>query len=211
MLSLSGLFLLGGGISNLKTAKREKKRADEQLAAFKAKPAAATKLPVEVLTSWIYSVSDWKEFVKWERKERKQGTIIEVSLVVVLGTLALRGMQGWILALIISSVIAILYGLLKYFLKTSSIRSDEKGMPEVIITNENVYINGRIHPFYADNLWLGKVDIREEGQLNIFEITYCWNTRKGESFEEIRVPIPKGKLKEAISVQEQLMSTKYRR
>ena len=63
---------------------------------------------------------------------------------------------------------------------------------------------------YGNNLWLGKITVNDAGSFNVLEITYCWNTSKGKTFNEIRVPIPKGSLKEAIFLQEKLMDEKER-
>jgi hypothetical protein len=52
------------------------------------------------------------------------------------------------------------------------------------------------------------VSIKEVKAFNILEFTYCWSTRSGKTYDEIRVPIPKGNLKEAISLQERLMDAK---
>ena len=59
-----------------------------------------------------------------------------------------------------------------------------------------------------NNLWLGKITVNDAGNFNVLEITYCWNRGKGKAFNEIKVPIPKGSLKEAIFLQEKLMNEK---
>ena len=52
-----------------------------------------------------------------------------------------------------------------------------------------------------------RVDIDEKGKMNIFHITYE-NAGNNKEIKEISLPIPRGKLKEAISVQERLMNVR---
>jgi len=78
--------------------------------------------------------------------------------------------------------------------------------PEVRITPERVWI-GDIHQlFSSEGHRFKKIDIRDAVGLNIMEISYERTGRKLPGSEEIRIPIPKGKLREAIQVQERLMN-----
>jgi len=72
--------------------------------------------------------------------------------------------------------------------------------PIVQITVEKVWIGNEQQHFSSGRHELQKIDIRGEGVVNILAITYG---REG-AIHEIRVPVPKGKLREAIEVQERL-------
>jgi hypothetical protein len=76
--------------------------------------------------------------------------------------------------------------------------------PEVKITMERVWVGGACRQFSSDDHQLKKIDIRSEGKMNVMEITYVWKGSKAPGFSEIRILIPKGKLREAISVQDRL-------
>jgi len=75
--------------------------------------------------------------------------------------------------------------------------------PEVTITDEHILINNITEPFNDAGRQLKRVYIRDTGNLNIMEITYE-NDGSGE-MNEIKIPVPKGKLREAIAIQESLL------
>lgn len=76
--------------------------------------------------------------------------------------------------------------------------------PEVQITPQKVCIGERHQHFSSDDHQLKSIHIREQDDMNIMEITYEWFYRKSPGYDEIRIPVPKGKLREAIAVQEKL-------
>jgi hypothetical protein len=76
--------------------------------------------------------------------------------------------------------------------------------PEVTITIEGVWVSGHPIFFRTTEFELKKVDIRNEDKMNIMEISYEGTGRTG--VQEIRVLIPKGKLREAIHVAELLQN-----
>jgi hypothetical protein len=80
----------------------------------------------------------------------------------------------------------------------------QKHVPEIRITPQVVLTNDVHEPFHNDRRQFRKIMIHDVGDLNIMEISYAH--RDGSS--EIRVPIPKGKLREAIGLQDQLMMYK---
>ncbi|OSZ77736.1 hypothetical protein CAP36_15335 [Chitinophagaceae bacterium IBVUCB2] len=81
-----------------------------------------------------------------------------------------------------------------------------KKIPEVKITPELVCIGANQQYFSSGRHSLTEINIREEGLINIIEITYqCFNTLKTKR-GEIIIPVPKGKLREAFEVEERLLS-----
>ncbi len=80
-------------------------------------------------------------------------------------------------------------------------RSNKK-TAEIKITPESVWTNERNEPFHEGSRQFQRVSIRDAGNLNVMEICY----EQGASSREIRIPIPKGKLREAIEVQEKLIA-----
>ena len=78
-----------------------------------------------------------------------------------------------------------------------------KPVPEIRITPDQVVIGERKHLFNDQNHQLKDVDIREEGPVNIIEITFERTANK--STMNIRVPVPKGKLREALEMRDRLM------
>jgi hypothetical protein len=76
-----------------------------------------------------------------------------------------------------------------------------KFAPQVSITPEKVWIGNDQQYFSSSKHELRQIDLRHEGFINILAITYG----RGGSNHEIRIPVPKGKLREAIEVQDRLM------
>ncbi len=73
--------------------------------------------------------------------------------------------------------------------------------PEIKITTASVWMNERNECFHENGSIFQRVNIRDAGHLNIIEICY----ENGKENREIRIPIPKGKLREAIRLQEELL------
>ncbi len=77
-----------------------------------------------------------------------------------------------------------------------------KSAPIVSITPERVSIGNEHQHFSSGKHTLRQIDLRDEGIINVLAIIY---DRKGSSYE-IKIPVPKGKLREAMEVQEQLIN-----
>lgn len=72
---------------------------------------------------------------------------------------------------------------------------------EIKITPDSVWTNERNEAFHEGPCQFQRVNIHDAGKLNVMEICY----EQGANSREIRIPIPKGKLREAIEVQEKLL------
>jgi hypothetical protein len=97
---------------------------------------------------------------------------------------------------------AIVYGLVTYFLRLCGVKPKNVEIPQTIIWSGNAKINGRSIVFQGYGKWLRKVDIREAKSINILEIIFEKQTPKGIRFDEIRIPVPKGKMREALELQD---------
>jgi hypothetical protein len=80
----------------------------------------------------------------------------------------------------------------------------KKLVQAIEFTDKTVQIGNKRKIFKSSELELRRVDIDERGKMNIMNITYESTNHKNE-VREIRLPIPRGKLKEAIDVQVRLM------
>ena len=81
----------------------------------------------------------------------------------------------------------------------------ETTIPEITITNKKIWIGNAVESFNDINKQIKRITINDMGDLNILEITYSILKNGISKSEEIRVPVPKGKLKEAIQVQESIL------
>ncbi|MBL0306879.1 MAG: hypothetical protein IPQ25_12860 [Chitinophagaceae bacterium] len=76
----------------------------------------------------------------------------------------------------------------------------QKGSAEVKISSRCISINENRSEVNFPDQYFADVDIYEAGNLNILEILY----KNGHHRRKISIPVPKGKLKEAIDVQMRL-------
>ncbi|HTD94187.1 MAG TPA: hypothetical protein VK644_10260, partial [Chitinophagaceae bacterium] len=77
-------------------------------------------------------------------------------------------------------------------------------VPEITITGMKIWIGNDAESFMDQNHQLKRIRIRDAGNLNILEIAYERINGRTKKRYEIRIPVPKGKLREAIEVQESL-------
>lgn len=73
-------------------------------------------------------------------------------------------------------------------------------LPEITITGQKVWTNDAVEPFLDQENKLRRVNIRDTGNMNVLEITYERLHTRRNRLHEIRIPVPKGKLKEAMEV-----------
>ena len=97
----------------------------------------------------------------------------------------------------------VFYFFYKYFKSAAVI------VPEITITGQKIWIDNTAESFLDNNNKLKRVSIRDTGNMNILEITYERMNGKTTGMREIRVPVPKGKLKEAIEVQDCLSGNTF--
>ena len=77
---------------------------------------------------------------------------------------------------------------------------------DITITQSQIILGKTVSNFNNESHRLRRVDIREEGSMNILEISYLKTNDHIPSVADIRVLIPKGKLREAIALQEDLIN-----
>ena len=107
-------------------------------------------------------------------------------------------------ALGIGGIGGFLYGFFSYWFAINSIGKAENATNAIIITTNAVLINDKLYLFADEEKWMGEIEILEEPTPKILQITYHWKTHHGESSDNIHVPIPKGKLGEAVMLMSRL-------
>lgn len=94
-------------------------------------------------------------------------------------------------------------GLLYYYL-FRVFRKRQVKVPEVAITQQKIWIGDDVYSFRDNEKQLRKIHIREAGKVNIIEIGFEKKLGSQLAPGKICIPIPKGKLREAIRVHESL-------
>src|SRR5688500_5723062 len=150
------MMLSLGALNIFQSAKKKKQNLDELVASGQQKKTRDDKPKVQILATWAYSTSEWKEFLKCEKKKNTSNKFMEAASLVVPATLDIHYFKevDWATSLVIAAVLGLVYSILKYYVTLFSINNEENKMPEVIITNEAVIINGHLNRFFGDNLWL---------------------------------------------------------
>jgi hypothetical protein len=98
-------------------------------------------------------------------------------------------------------------GFFHFLLHLLSLKKSHK-TPGIIITPNRVSIDNNHEPFLGESRQLKRINIRDTGEMNVMEIGYEISRAKGAISQEIHIPVPKGKLREAIEVQERLNAKK---
>ena len=80
----------------------------------------------------------------------------------------------------------------------------QKKIPEILITHLQVWMDEKHEHFHSNGRSLKRINIKDEGKLNVMQIVYEQQHQQGAFNKDIHVPVPKGKLKEAIEVEERL-------
>jgi len=146
-----------------------------------------------VIANWQLSNEDWIKFYKNEKKERITSIIIEVFWILLLGTILLKNtrMADTLDALLVSGLIGGVYGFGKYFLTMKSISPDVNSTEnkEICITNSSILINGKLNIFNDETRWFKSAKLLDNTNPLVVEITFGWKTRRGNTYDEIRIPV----------------------
>jgi hypothetical protein len=225
VLAFSSIAMIIGGIKQLISARKKQQQVDQTQTAIQEEilsakvqhigesinndaieaaiiqnQEAAQSAPIDqvILAKWHFTAAEWNRFLQYEKRERKMSSTIESVIIILLGGALLmfaKNANAW-LAFGISGVIASIYWLGKYYLSMGSLGAS-RAVNEVIITPVAIIINGKYNVLRNDRIWLSKVVVKNETAMQVLEFTFNWSTRKGDTFEEIRIPIPENKLAEA--------------
>ncbi len=163
-----------------------------------------------VLVHWYYSVSEWESFITCEKDKGYKCFLKGFLIAGTISFLVTRyGINTlWITTLTASCIAAMLFGVFCYYYSQYQVKWKQPQPPEIIITSDNANVNGKLTIFNGDGKFFRKADIKEKYDRNVLEIIY--ESQKGErvSSSELIIPVPKGKLREAIVLLESLNSTR---
>lgn len=146
-----------------------------------------------IIASWQLTNEEWNKFYKTEKAERRNNIMIEVFWILVLGVILLKSTRATptLIAIEVSVFIGAIYGFGKYYLTMKSIEPDTAHTQnkEILITNNSIIINNKLNIFNDDTRWFKGIKVLNKQNSIVLEITYGWHTRKGNTFDEIRIPV----------------------
>lgn len=225
LLSVCSYAIITGGIKSIRKARRELIRTRETIGQMMREPhpqqgevvdtntvakPLINKSKPDVMTDqvivWHYGVDEWKQFVKWEKKDRKMSAFVTGMLVVLIGAIFVKLQRDatWGMALLVATLIGTIYAFVVYLMGMSSLKGTFKKQPEIRIAPTVILINGVLNVFSDEDRKVHAITILEKADPMVLEIVYKFYTARGASQDELHIPIPKGKLGEAVRLVEQL-------
>ena len=89
---------------------------------------------------------------------------------------------------------------MRYFITQVLFKWAKRSANQVLVDENAVVVNGRTTFFQGHDVQLCKVDIIEVNRINMLELVYEKKRGQLRRSNELRIPIPKGKLLEAIKL-----------
>jgi hypothetical protein len=133
----------------------------------------------EVIAAWTYTNDDWKRYLYWQQQRRRRYVWVQIVTVVTM---------GGIICLLQMSKACGFHALKKKY---------------IIITATGVVIRKRFIPFNTNNRQLKTIHIIEGWQVYILTII-CHSMISHQKTTTIFIPVPKGRLGEAVRLVMQL-------
>ncbi|MDO9036777.1 MAG: hypothetical protein Q7U59_00330 [Lutibacter sp.] len=153
----------------------------------------------DYLETWEFSPIEWNAFIKTARSLKKEDNIY-YSIAILIGGIPILMMARNTTFLMASAFVlpfAILIPWLSNKFSTSYLKPTSS-ISKVAFYSEYLTINHKKIILFTDKKWIkGMKIIRTESTLPLLEIEIAWRTRKGDTFDELRVPIPLGKIERA--------------
>jgi hypothetical protein len=171
-------------------------------------PSPTPRMP-KVLANWEYTSEEWQGFLEWEKGDRRLTAIAHFMVVLILACFCIqvKSGAGWFNSFLLSLPIAALYSwIIVIFSRSSFGNSTHVKSNQVILTTHAAVINKRFNEFVSENRSIKEVRIIEAANPKILEIEYEWQTRGGKSSDRLHLPIPKGKLGEAVMLMDKLLT-----
>jgi len=103
-------------------------------------------------------------------------------------------------SLAISAGAVLIAALIQYMARLRSFKWKENKMPEVVIVNGTITVNGKSTVFQGNDKWLRKAQLKENDEQNILCISFEWKSGNDIYSDEVNIPVPKGKLREAMEL-----------
>lgn len=153
----------------------------------------------DFLDTWTFSAKEWNQFIKEAKSLKKEDNIYMgiATLIVGVPFLMLSRKITFLMALIFVIPFAILIPWARNKISTAHLKSIKKEAIVNFYTNY-ITINSKRIDLYGDKKWIKNMTIIDgKNGLKLLEIEIAWSTRKGDTFDETRIPIPSNKIERA--------------
>ncbi|PHR71393.1 MAG: hypothetical protein COA67_06730 [Lutibacter sp.] len=155
-----------------------------------------------ILDTWSFTAGEWNRFVAIEKRIKREDNIyfgIGILVLCTPGLMILRS-TSFLTALLFSAPLALLIPWLR--MKFSNPHLKDASKESIIeIYHEHLTINSKKIDLYGKKKWLKDMKIIETNDnFKLLEFTVEWKTRNGNTNDETRIPIPKGKELKALEL-----------
>ncbi len=155
-----------------------------------------------ILDTWTFTSKEWNNFVNIEKGNKKEDNIyfgIGILILCIPGLMLFRN-ASFLIALIFSIPFAILLPFLRIRFSSTHLKSNSKGAV-IEIYPKYLLINSKKINLFGKRKWIVDIKIvNTSSNLKLLEFTIEWFTHKGNTNDETRIPIPKGKEEKALEL-----------
>jgi len=154
---------------------------------------------------WHYTPDEWIQFVaadfEDEKRNKKNLFIMVVVISLIIGVLLMITIQDPLILLIIAVILAIV-AVPAFWVPRLRFRKLKRSEAHALISETGVIVGNMFHLWIKLGANLDQVSIEAEAEPNILNFNYSMPTRTGIQEEVARVPVPKGKMGEALWIVE---------
>ena len=155
------------------------------------------------LALWRYTPEEWMRFVAAdyldEKKSKKNLYIMLVVIGLIVGIMMTVVLQSPVILIAVAGIFAIT-AIPAFLVPRMRFRKLRHSEAEALIAENGVIVGKMFHLWVKLGAHLDKVSINQEDDPAVMEFAYSMPTRTGIQEEVARVPIPKGKMEEAIMI-----------
>ncbi|MBK6731121.1 MAG: hypothetical protein IPG60_09185 [Bacteroidetes bacterium] len=155
-----------------------------------------------ILGEWIIDAESWKQFIITEKKLRNEDSIYLFIGAIVMGTMGLMAARdvNLITAILFASAIGLIVVWLRRYFAIKNLKMQMLTPRQIVITPTTVFINAQAFTLIGENRYLRKVEMMNKNQQDIIEFTIGWETRKGHTFDELRIPVASSNFTQAENI-----------
>ena len=156
----------------------------------------------KILDTWTFTSNEWNDYVAIEKGNKKEDNIylgIGILLICTPGLMLFRG-TSFFMALAFAIPFALLLPLLRIKFSSPHLKVHSGGTIIKIYPNY-LLINTKKIDLYSKRKWIKDMKIITTiSDYKLLEFTIEWWTSKGNTNDETRIPIPKGKEQKALDL-----------
>lgn len=153
----------------------------------------------DYLDTWTFSAKEWNLFTREATSLKKEDNIYMAIATLIVGIpfLMLNRRITILMSLFFVIPFAVLVPYVRYRIAVKKLNLlTDKAI--VKFYSDYILINGKKVTLFANNKWIKNMKIiNGKNGLKLLEIEIAWSARKGDTFDETRVPIPFDKLERA--------------